>query len=208
MESELNQLIEKLKREGVERADKDAEEIIARAEKKAGEIINDAEKAKIEIIANGEKEAKDFRTASENSIKQAARDVLLSLRERVTDFFDRIVEKNVSEKLTPDVLKDIITSAVKNFRKDSELNIEVLVKEDDREKLEKAMFGALGKEAEKYLNIKGAKGAKKGFRIGEEGKDSYIDFTDAAISEAFKRYLNPRLIEVLDIGLSEPKEKE
>ena len=64
----------------------------------------------------------------------------------------------------------------------------------------------MSKEANAHLTFKGAKGIGGGFRIGERGKESYFDFSDEAIAEAFKRYLNPKLVEALDIDLGLDKE--
>jgi hypothetical protein len=125
----------------------------------------------------------------------------LTLRGRVVEFFDRIVREKVSGELTTDVVKDAIVKAAESLKKDGSLDIEVLVSEKERERLEKALFQALAKDAKGHILIKGAPGIDHGFRIGEEGKDSYIDFTDEAVTEAFKQFLNPKLIEMLDAGL-------
>jgi V/A-type H+-transporting ATPase subunit E len=206
METELNRLIDKIKKEGVERAERDAGDILKQAETKAREIIEDARKKEAEVIEKAETQAQNFMTTSEQSLKQSARDVLLTLRERVTEFFDRIVKKKVSEQLTSDVLKDVIVKAVENFKKEGSLDIEILVSEKEKEKLKKSLLGAFSKEAKEHLTLKGARAIEKGFRIGEKGKDSYVDFTDEAIAESFKKYLNPKLVEILDIGLGMDKE--
>ena len=67
-------------------------------------------------------------------------------------------------------------------------------------------FRELAKEAKQSVTIKGSKKLKKGFRIGKKGEESYIDFTDEALAEAFRKYLNPKLVEKLDIGLQISKE--
>ena len=86
MEMELSKLIDKIKKEGVQQAEKDAGEVIKDAQAKAGRIIQDAEKKRGVILDDAEKRSRDFKTASEKALKQSARDVLLTLRERVTDF--------------------------------------------------------------------------------------------------------------------------
>ncbi|MEE8359961.1 MAG: hypothetical protein V3S04_03440 [Candidatus Omnitrophota bacterium] len=201
METELNRLIEKIKREGVEQAESDAAEIIKGAGSKADKIIADADEQASDIIEKAKAQAGDFKTASDKALKQAARDVLLSLRERVVEFFDRVVKSKVSEQFSTDVLKEVIIKAVSNFNKDSDLDIEVVVSEKDKEALKKSLLGAFSKEAKEHFTLKGSPGIDKGFRIGEKGKDSYIDFTDEAITEAFRKYLNPKLVEILDIDL-------
>ncbi len=208
METELDKLIQRIKKEGVEEAEKGAADVISRADQKAREIIKDAEKRKADITKEAEAESQKFREASERALKRASRDVLLTLRERVIEFFDRLVKDKTSKELTPNILKNVIVEAVENFTKEGVLDIEVLVSEDDRKRLEKSLFSALRQEVKGRVKLTGKKGIEKGFRIGEKGKDSYFDFTDEAIAEALKRYLNPRLVEMLDIDLGLGKGKK
>ncbi|MEE9499969.1 MAG: hypothetical protein V3V42_01605 [Candidatus Omnitrophota bacterium] len=200
MEMDLNSLIDKIKREGVQEAQKDAGNVVSHAREEAKEIINAAEKEKADIIKDAKVQAGNFRKSAEVAVKQAARDVLLGLRGRIAELFTRVVKDNISRELTPDVLKEVIVSAVRNFRKGGTLDIEVLVSKKDRDKLQKSLFSALAKETKAHLTLTGASGIEKGFRIGEKGKDSYFDFTGEAITESFTRYLNPKLVETLNIG--------
>jgi len=201
MEMELNNLIDKIKKEGVEKAENDAGNIVKEAEAQARKIIEDAEKQKADLIKEGEKRQAAFKASTEEALKQSARDALLALRDRVTEFFGRVVKERVSEALTDDALKEVIVQAVESCIKKSSMDIEILLADKDKRKLEKVLFSALTKEAKDRLKVKSSKSVEKGFRIGEEGKDSYLDFTDQAIADGFKRYLNPRLVEMLDIDL-------
>ncbi len=199
MEMELKNLIDKIKSEGVEEAEKSAAAIIKEAEEKAKAIIAEAESRKNAIIRDGEAKANALKTNSEIALKQSARDVLLTLRENATQFFDRIVKEKISGELSADVLKEAILKAVENLKKDGISDIEIVLSENDKAKLEKTLLKAFAREAGKQIKITGKKGIEKGFRIGESGKDSYFDFTDEAIAEAFKKYLNPKLIKLLDV---------
>ncbi|MFH1790423.1 MAG: hypothetical protein ABH885_00350 [Candidatus Omnitrophota bacterium] len=201
MNMDLSGIIEKIKKEGVAEAEQEAQGIIGQARQKAGVIVKDAEGKKNEIIKEAKGQADVFRESSERAIRQAARDVVLALRERVTDFFDRIVKNKVSEALTPDVLQEAIIKMVRNFARDKSCDVEVLLNEADRQKIEKALFDELKKEAKARLELRGYKGIEKGFRIGVKGEDSYFDFTDEGIAEALKAHLNPKLVEILDIDL-------
>ncbi len=205
MEMELNNLIDKIKREGVEQAEKDAGDVVSHAREEAKDIIKAAEKEKTDIIKDAEIQAGNFRKSAEETVRQAARDVLLSLRGRIAELFTRVVKDNISRELTPDVLKEVIVSAVRNFRKGGALDIEVLVSKKDRDRLQKSLFSALAKDVKAHLTLTGAPGIEKGFRIGEKGKDSYFDFTGEAITESFTRYLNPKLVETLNIDLGPGK---
>ena len=105
MEMELKSLIDQIKKDGVEQAEKDAQGIIAKSEDKARQIIKDAEEKKGQIIQDAKTAADGLRRSSEEAIKQSGRDALLTLREKVTDFFNRVLKAKVSEQLSPDLLK-------------------------------------------------------------------------------------------------------
>ena len=201
MEMELSSLINKIKVEGVDQAEKQAHEIIAAAQKQANSIIEKAKKEEASIIEDAKAKARDFQAQSEKAIAQAERDVLLTLREKIIAFFNAILKKNVKSQLTQDVLKEAIIKAVDNFSKNKSVSLEIVVAKEDKAKLEKMLFEGLAKELKNSITVKGSETIEKGFRIGEEGKDSYFDFTDEIITEAFASYLNPKLLSLLDENL-------
>jgi len=208
MTMELKNLIERIKKDGVEQAESEATKIAEDAKLKAKGVIDEAGRRAQEIIAEAEEEAKRFKASSEHALKQAARDALLSLRDRVTEFFARVVKTDVQDELSPTVLKDIILQAVEHCIKEGIMDIEVVVSPADKKALEERLFTALRKEAKKRVLLKANKGIEKGFRIGERDKNSYLDFTDQAIAEGFRRYLNPKLIDALDIDLGLKQEEK
>jgi V/A-type H+-transporting ATPase subunit E len=208
MTIELKNLIDKIKKDGVEQAENEAATIIAEAKVQAKGVIDEAHKKAREIIVEAEEEAGRFKVSSEQAFKQAARDALLALRGRVTEFFARIVKTNVQDELSSTVLKDIILQAVEHCIKEGVMDIEVIVSNADKKALEKKLFTALRKEAKEKILLRASNGIEKGFRIGARDKNSYLDFTDQAIVEGFRRYLNPKLIDALDIDLGLNQEEK
>jgi len=208
MAMELKNLIDKIKKDGVEQAESDAAKIITGAKAKAQGIIDEAQKKAQEIIAQAKEEVSSFKASSEKALKQAARDALLALRGRVTEFFARVIKTHVQDELSTTVLKDIIMQAVEHSIKEGIMDIEIVVSDADKKALEEKLFAALRKEAKEKVLLKASKAIEKGFRIGERGKDSYLDFTDQAIAEGFKRYLNPKLVDALDIDLGLKQEEK
>ena len=208
MEMGLNGLIDKIKKEGVEEAETKARDILKEAEKQAEKIMKDGDQEKEASVEAAKKEIRQFDELSKKALNQAARDVLLSLRGRVAEFAGRLVNEVVSKEMSHEVVKEMIIKVVSNFTKENDFSLEVLVNEKDRTSLEKAVLNDLKKTIKDKLAVKGSKTIDKGFRIGYEGKNSYLDFTDEAISEAFIKYLNPKLVEKLDIDLGIDKGKE
>jgi len=208
MAMELKNLIDKIKKDGVEQAESEAAKIVADAKAEAQGVIQEAQSKAKETIARAQDEASAFKVSSEQALKQAARDALLALRGRVTEFFARVVKTNVQDELSPTVLQDIILQAVEHCIKEGIMDIEVVVSASDKKALETKLFSALRKEAQKRVLLKESKAVEKGFRIGERDKDSYLDFTDQAIAEGFRRYLNPKLVDALDIDLGLKQEEK
>ena len=201
MEMELKGLIEKIKQDGVAQAEADAAKIIGDAQARAEGIIIKSTKEGQNIIVNAKQEAENFRKSSETALKQAARDALLALRVRVSEFFARVVKDKVAEELHPEALKDIIIKAVEHSIKAGIMDIEIVLNDKDKQALEKILFAALRKEAKEKVLLQEKESIQGGFRIGAKGSGSYLDFTDQAIADGFRRYLNPKLVDALDIDL-------
>jgi V/A-type H+/Na+-transporting ATPase subunit E len=208
MEADLKNLIEKIKQDGIAQADTDAAKIIEDARVKAEDIVQKAMKEGQGIIADAKKEAENFKKASDTALKQAARDALLALRVRVNEFFARVIKDRVSEELTPETLKDIIVKAVEYAMKEGVAEIDVILSGKDKKILEKTLFTALRKEARERVLLQRKQGVHGGFRIGAKGAGSYLDFTDQAIADGFRRYLSPKLADALDIDLGLKQESD
>jgi V/A-type H+-transporting ATPase subunit E len=200
MEMELKNIIDKIKSEGVDEAEKKAADITGQAETKAKSIIEAAQKQKGAIIKEAEQEAEKLQKNGEEAVKQASRDVLLGLRQSIMGLFDTIIKRDVSEQLSADVLKGMISQLSESITKNKQFDVEVLLSEKDKKEMEKVILGGLKKELKKGVEIKASPNIEHGFRIGEKGGSSYYDFTDEAIAEAFKAYLNPKIAEILTPG--------
>lgn len=198
MDVKLESLIEKIRKEGVEEAQKTATEIIDKAQQKATSIINQAN-AKSETIAKqAEANAQKLKSNTESSLKQAARDLVLALREQINKLFDKILKRKISEELSPEYLKELILSLVSKWSpKDGEV-IEVLVAKNEQEKLVDLIFSQIKKEARDRIELKVSSAVSKGFRIGIKGDSAYYDFTDESILESLKVFLNPAISAMLD----------
>jgi len=200
MEVELGTIIEKIKKEGVGEAEKRSDEILSQAKRKAKEIVDAAEKEKGAIIDNGKKEAEKMKANGEESLRQASRDVLLGLKESIIGLFDTVLRGEVGDAFSADIIQKMILGLAEKFQKDGSSDVEVLLSDKDKKALEDALLAALKKKMSGGVTLKASPGVEKGFRIGKKGEESYYDFTDQAVAEAFKEFLNPRMKEILDAG--------
>lgn len=198
MDVKLESLIEKIRKDGVEEARKIATEIIDKAQQKATSIINQANAESEAIVKQAEAQAQKLKSNTEGSLRQAARDLVLALREQINKLFDKILKRKISEELSPEYLKELILLLVSKWSPKEGEVIEVLVAKNEQKKLVDLIFSQIKKEARDRIELKVSKAVSKGFRIGIKGDAAHYDFTDESILESLKVFLNPAISAMLD----------
>ena len=193
MGMDLAGVIDKIKQEGVEKAEEKSAEMIKEAEQKAVQILEEAEKKKKEIVAQGTQEVDRLLLNAENELKQASRKVLIALRSQIIGLFDSIIKKEISGAFSPEMLKELIVKIVTKCMEKEQYELEVLLSKPDKGTLSQLLETALQNELKKGVTIKASPAIEKGFRIGEKGSNLYYDFTDEAIAETFNFYISRKV---------------
>ena len=194
MDVQLQELIDKIKKDGVASAEAEAAKKIAEAEKKAEGIIADAQDKAAEIIKNAKAETQRMEKASEEAIVQAGRNMLLSFKDSLVAELDGLIQAETAKAITKDVLAKLIPETVKAWAKNSEASeLSVLLSEKDLKSLESALTGDLKSEISKGLEIKPDKTLTAGFRIGVKNGAAFYDYSAEALAELFGAYLNPKV---------------
>ena len=112
MEQNIQDLVASIRKEGIDKARKEADAIISKAKEEAEGIIREAEKSRDKMIADAEKAISLERTSSEAAIRQAARDVSLSLKKSIEDEYTRILSGKIAAALDKDGLIAIIKAVL------------------------------------------------------------------------------------------------
>jgi len=196
MEVKLENIIERLKKEGVEGAQHASEAILNKANQEADSIVRDANKKAEKMIREASQQVEQFQKNSRLALQQAARDSELLLKERLIELFDRIFKRELSEILKPDFLKELILNIIKRWS--DHPDAEIIVSEKDKKKLEEHLFAGVKGQLKESITIKTSSEIAHGFRIGLKGENVYYDFTDESIMDMIRMFLNPRLNEILD----------
>lgn len=194
MDIQLQELIDRIKKDGVSSAEKQAQTIIAEAESKAKSIVADAQANADNIIKNAKAETERMEKASEDAITQAARNMILSFRDSLTKELDGIVQAETSKAYSKDMLANLIPDVVKAWVKDNGAEgLSVLLSEKDLNALSSNFNSALKDEIAKGLEIKPDKTLTAGFRIGVQNGTAFYDYSADSLVELFSGYLNPRV---------------
>ena len=198
MDVQLQELIDKIKKDGVASAESSAAAIIAEAEKKAAAIISDAEAKAANIVATGKSETARMEKASVDAIRQAGRNLLLSFRDGVNAQLVAIVSAQTEGALSADALKAVVPEAVKAWAANTAAeDISVLLPAKDLAAVEASVQAALKAELAKGVELKADKSLSAGFRIGSKDGAAYYDFSAEAVADLFSAYLNPRTAAIM-----------
>lgn len=198
MDIQLENLIKKIKDDGVATAESSAREIIAQAEKKAAAIVKEAEEKAAGIIKNAKAETERMEKASEDAITQAGRNLLLSFRDGVNKELSAIVSEKTEKAFDAELLKKIIPDTVKAWASNPEADdLTVLLPAKDLKALESNLKTALKTQISKGLELKGDASLSSGFRIGSKDGSAFYDFSAEEVANLFSAYLNPRTTELM-----------
>ena len=176
MDVKLESLIAKIKQDGIEEAEKASKDIIKKAKLEAETIVREAEAKAKRIEERAEALAVKLRSNSEDSLRQASRDLVLALKGELLALFGRILKDKAGEALSAEFMAGLITKIIDKWPPKDSAAWEVLVSKADREKIAKLLAASLKEEAKATIEVKVNKAIDKGFRIGIKGEDLHYDF--------------------------------
>jgi V/A-type H+/Na+-transporting ATPase subunit E len=196
----LQGLLEKIKTEGLEKAEVEKQEILDNAKKEAQKIIDKANKDAESIRKKAKEDAEKLEKFADSAVKQAARDIMLKLKGELQKRLENVVHDVSAESMTPEFMGEIIKEMASAFSKNnsaSDLKLELLVANKDCEKLIVLLRGSLAKTFAETPDVFGESDIGGGLKIGFKGSDVFFDFTDDAIADLVCAYVSPKLAELL-----------
>ena len=108
---DIQSLLEKINREGVEKAEAEAKRIVDAAKAKAAEIVADARAEAERAKAEAEKTSAAYAERAEETIRQRARDIVIGTRESVSALLENLLAKDVSAALADGKTSAALASA-------------------------------------------------------------------------------------------------
>ena len=198
MEVQLQELIEQIKKDGVEAAGAEAEAILNSAKKEAEKIISDAQAETQKLLENAKKENERMVSSSEDAIRQSARNLLISFRESISKEVNAIISQNVSAVYSSEAFAELIIKAVEGWsaKPDAE-DISVILNSEDLKKLEETVIAGLKEKMLKGVTLKANDNFDGGFRIASNDGGAYYDYSAEAVVDMLSNYLSPKVTELL-----------
>ena len=191
----IQELTEKLLREGVEKGQAEADRIIAEAKQQAEKILQEARQQAQDITAQAQKKAAETDANTRNELKMYTGQALSALKSEITNVLtDGVVKEAVSEMTAnPDFLGQF---AVALAQKWTEAEPPVL-SSSEADSL-KAYFAAKAKALlDKGLTINKVNGKDTLLSIAPADGSYKVNFGKDEFETYFKNFLRPQLVEML-----------
>lgn len=205
MELQVQELLERIKSEGVDAAQAEAGRIISGAQAQAKALAADAEKKAAEMEAGAKARVEAMEKASKLALAQASRDTVLALRARVQEFMRAAIHSSTVEALDAGFIAKILPELLNAMAKDTGSDLTVFLPAKTLEALDGALANRLAKEIGAGVQFKPFDGIDAGFRIAVDASGARYDFSAESIADILASRVNARLAECVQASLAEGK---
>lgn len=193
MSDKLQELTDRLYKEGLAKGREEGDRILSEAGEKAKATVGEAERKAAEIIAKAEKDAADLKSKVESDLKMASSQCVQAVKKDIENVLvDSLVKAGVSEALSGEgFLKEIIGAVAAKFSAEQQCDLSLVLPESLREQLTPWVEGELSKMLKTGVTASFSRKISGGFRIGPSDGGWYVSLTDETFSELIAEYLRP-----------------
>lgn len=197
MSQQVQELIDKIKSEGIQTAEQKAKEIEASTKAKADQIIAGAEAKAQQLIVDAKEEIKKMQESTQMALKQGSRDTILSLRKEVENILHQVIAQEVSAALSAEALANILTVVVKDYLGSKDGDVQISLNDKDAKALKDGFLAKLQKQIKGEIKLQASGDVGRGFTISfDKGKSSF-DFTDESLAQYLSNFLNAEIAALL-----------
>ena len=195
MENKIQELTDKIYREGVEKGNEEAQKLIAKAQEEAKRIIEDAHKEADSIVAIAHKSADELAENTKSELKLFAGQAVNALKSEIATLVtDNIVNIDVKAFVAN---KDYLNAFIVALASKWSVNEPIVISTADAEDLTK-YFAAKAKELlDKGVKIEQVNGIKTLFSVSPADGSYKVNFGEEEFMNYFKEFLRPQLVEML-----------
>ena len=195
MENKIQELTDKIYREGVEKGNEEAQRLIANAQEEAKKIIEDARKEAESIVNSSRKSADELAENTKSELKLFAGQAVNALKSEVaTMVTDKLITASVKDFAQD---KDYLNAFIVALASKWSVDEPIVISTSDAEGLKK-YFTAQAKELlDKGVKIEQVNGNKTLFSVSPADGSYKVNFGEEEFMNYFKEFLRPQLVEML-----------
>ena len=193
MTQDLQQLLEKINTDGVEKAKSEGAKIIDQANAQAKAIVATATRDAEQMAAHAKQEADAFERRAEETIRQSARDTVMNVEKSVTAMLTALLLKDVNTTMnTAELVAQLAAEAVRAYIQEKG-GMDVVASS----KLVDAIRAKLAAEALNGVTVISDDHTGAGFKVRLANGRIEHDFSGAAVADALAKNLRPKLAALL-----------
>jgi V/A-type H+-transporting ATPase subunit E len=190
MENKVQEITEKIYREGVEKGQTEAQKLIAQAEEDSAALLQQATQEAEAIIAAARKQAAELDRNTRSELSLYASRALETLKSEVADMVtDAIVHAAVKETVTAEYLQKLMLSLTAEWSKSGD----VVIQTADAETLKQYFVQHAATLLDKGVRIEQVNGKPASFAIQPAAGGYKVQFGEAEFTDFFKDFLRPHL---------------
>ncbi len=190
MAEELQQLLEKIQRDGVDKANAEAKAILDKANAEAKAIVEKANAEAAAATAKAEADAKAYAERANKTISQAARDTVMEVKNGVNRFFDGLLAQDVKAALA-DNAAALAADAIKALSAGTDAQVAA------NAQLAEALRAQFAASAANGVQVVTDESVGTGFSVRLDGGRVEHDFSEKAITAALAKCLRPDLARIV-----------
>lgn len=191
----IQELTDKIRREGVEKGQAEAQRIIEDAQAEAAKIVADAKRQAEAISTQATKAAAELEANTKSELKLYLSQALNALKSEITNIVsEKIIAQNVGKTVEDkDFIGRFTVALASQWAKDGG----IVISTEDAEAL-RTYFAREAKELlDKGVKIEKVNGQKALFSIQPKDGSYRVDFGKEELESYFKSFLRPQLIDML-----------
>ena len=195
MENKIQELTDKIYREGVEKGNEEAQRLVSNAREEAAKILEEARKEAETIVAAARKSAAETAENTQSEIKLFAGQAVNALKTEVASLLtNQVVSKAVQDFVAD---KDYLNKFIVSLATQWAANESIVISTADAESLKKYFAANAKAILDKGVNIEQVNGNKTLFTISPADGSYKVNFGEEEFENYFKDFLRPQLVEML-----------
>lgn len=198
MEIQVQELLDRIRNEGIESARKQADEMLAEARARAEEIVAKASQEAENLVAAAQQRITSLESASRESLLQASRDTMIALRQSIQKFFDAALRADVNAAFDAGVAAQVISEILKALAAAEQTgDFEVLLPPAVLASLDSSLASRIAKDIGRGVKFNPYPSIDAGFRVALQGSSAQYDFSADVIAKVLSARVNRILAEYL-----------
>jgi V/A-type H+-transporting ATPase subunit E len=194
MDNKVQEITDKIYREGVEKGQAEAQKIVDAAEAKKAELLKNAQHEAEKIVADAKKSAEELTKNTQSELQLYAGRALEALKSEITNLVNgSIVDKAVSETVNNEWLQKLMFALATDWITKEN----VVIQTADAAALTQYFARQANNLLNKGVQIEQVNGKSAAFAIMPANKGYRVQFGDEEFSAYFKEFLRPKLVEML-----------